>query len=44
MGKYHMIVTESQRYDSSHRMIMSQSQHMTKKLADRHKNCGRQDA
>jgi len=50
MGKYHMTVTESQKCDQSHRMVMSHgshrswSQHMTKKSADGHENCGKQDA
>jgi len=50
MGKYHMTVTESQRCDSGHRMVISheshksQSQHVTKKSADEHENCGRQGA
>jgi len=35
MGKYHMTITESQ---------MSQSQNVTKKLADGHEDYGRQDA
>jgi len=44
-----MTVTESQRYDIGHRMVMvmvmsqsHKSQHVTKKLVDRHKNCRRQ--
>jgi len=48
-GKYHMTFTESQRYDSGHRMSchmesQSQSQHVTKKSADGYEDCGRQDA
>jgi len=45
-----MIVTESQRCDQGHRNghitdnHESQSQYMTKKSADGHKDCGRQNA
>ena len=42
MGKYYVIVTESQKKcDSGHRMVMSQSRHVTKKSADEHENCRR---
>ena len=49
MGKYHMTIIESQRCDQSHRMVMSHEsyrswlRYVTKKLADGHEDCRRQD-
>jgi len=42
MGKYYVIVTESQKSVTVvTEMVMSQSQHVTKKSADEHENCRR---